>query len=423
MRTFALIPYALSLSVAAALLAGCGALPLSLSKGQGDMVLPQDATLVPQAGSAKYKVVFSFNGGTDGAEPQAGLLDVGGTLYGTTYGGGAYGNGTVFSISASGEEKLLHSFGSGNDGYEPEGSVIDVNGTLYGTTVFGGTAFRGFGSCCGTVFSLTRNGTEKILHFFGHVNDGWWPHAGLTDVNGMLYGTTANGGGSGCGGVGCGTVFSISTTGKEKVLHSFGEGADGQLPYASLIAVNGKLYGTTAFGGAGDAGTVFSISTTGKEKVLFSFDGTDGARSVANLIDVNDTLYGTTSFGGTGSECSSSCGTVFSVSTSGKEKVVLSFTGADGAFPEAGLVYLNGALYGTTSGGARQSRRCLRSGCGTLFSVTPTGNEVVLHAFGRDSDGYYPISALIDVSGTLYGTTSRGGAHKHGPGTVFALTP
>ena len=250
--------------------------------------------------------------------PMAGSLrrayvNVDGTLYGTTYGGGAYGQGTVFAISVSGKERVLHSFGSGTDGVWPSASLIDVNGKLYGTTGHGGGPGCGFGNSCGTVFSITTDGKEKVLHSFGSGTDGWWPFASLTDVNGTLYGTTANGGAdrSTCGNTGCGTVFSITPDGSEKVLHSFG-GGDGEEPYAGLIAVKGSLYGTTAFGGSYDAGTVFSISTTGEETVLHSFGkGADGVRPIASLTDVNGTLFGTTSFGGAASTCGNGCGTVF----------------------------------------------------------------------------------------------------------------
>lgn len=396
--------------------------------------LPYAVETQPDRGasaSRNYRILFSFNG-RDGGEPQGGLVDVGGTLYGTTRNGGASGSGcagagcgTVFNISTTGKEKALHSFGNGNDGYWPEASLIDVNGTFYGTTARGGTPGCGFRSTCGTVFSVTREGKEKVLHSFGSGTDGWWPEANLAEVNGTLYGTTAAGGAyrSPCGNVGCGSVFSITPTGSEKVLHSFGGGADGEVPYAGLIALNGTLYGTTAFGGAHDAGTVFRISTTGKERVLHNFGGgTDGARPTASLIDVDGKLFGTTSEGG-GGPCGDGCGTVFRISKAGQEKVLLIFNGTDGAFPMTSLVQLNGLFYGATLGGGFFNKRCYPAGCGTLFSVSPTGNEVVLHVFGHARDGYYPESALVDVNGALYGTTPRGGRLRGRNGTVFVVKP
>jgi len=184
-------------------------------------------------------------------------------------------------------------------------------------------------------------------------------------VAGTLYGTTSSGGGTvSCTG-GCGTVFKITTAGIETVLHSFGHDSDGVFPYAGLINVKGSLYGTTAIGGASGPGTVFKITTAGVETVLYSFKvGSDGANPYAGLIDVAGTLYGTTVHGGTGS-CTAGCGTVFKITTKGMETVLHSFKdGRDGANPYAGLIDVAGTLYGNTSvGGA--------SGNGTVFKVAP----------------------------------------------------
>jgi uncharacterized repeat protein (TIGR03803 family) len=149
--------------------------------------------------------------------------------------------------------RALHSF-NGADGKEPHGSLLDVKGTFYGTTPSGGK----YGD--GTVFSITTGGKENVLYSFGaSANDGEAPYAGLTDVNGTLYGTTSGGGGTSCGGtVGCGTVFSVTTSGTEKVLHRF-NGTDGASPLAGLIDVSGTLYGTTLEGGSNGGGTVFAL--------------------------------------------------------------------------------------------------------------------------------------------------------------------
>ncbi|MGB6739345.1 MAG: choice-of-anchor tandem repeat GloVer-containing protein [Candidatus Cybelea sp.] len=233
----------------------------------------------------------------DGNEPAAGLIDVDGTLYGTTAWGGGYGHGAAFSITSSGTEKVLHSFGKGTDGYYPQAGLIDVGGTLYGTTEYGGS-----GSCsndfyhgCGTVFSITTGGKEKVLHSFSDAGaQGSNPLAGLIDVGGALYGTTFQGGYGGRG-----TVFRITTGGTEKVLHNFGLGTDGCYPLAALVDVGGTLYGTTYSGGMYGVGTAFSITTSGVEKVLHSFgNGSDGVFPVAGLIKVNETLYSTTYNGG-----------------------------------------------------------------------------------------------------------------------------
>ena len=121
---------------------------------------------------------------------------------------------------------MLHRFSDGPDGAYPYGSFIDENGMLYGTTSHGGT------SGAGTVFSVRPTGEEMVLYRFGASggsDDGMYPLAALTDVNGTLYGTTLDGGADDYG-----SVFGVTTTGKEKVLHSFGGGDDGANPYASL---------------------------------------------------------------------------------------------------------------------------------------------------------------------------------------------
>ncbi|MFY9720859.1 MAG: choice-of-anchor tandem repeat GloVer-containing protein, partial [Candidatus Cybelea sp.] len=299
MRISSLSGSALSSCVAVALLAGCGG-------GSGTPLSPS-----PLGVSAErthklpaYRVLYSFRGGSDGAFPSAGLTNVNGTLYGTTTdgGGGCSGSlscGSVYSISASGEETVLYSFKGGSaDGAHPVASLLNVNGTLYGTTAGGGM----YGE--GTVFTITTSGKETVLYGFkGGPADGGHPYASLLNVNGTLYGTTAEGGSLSCSGngtSGCGTVFSITTSGKETVLHRFKDRTtDGQSPYAGLINVNGKLYGTTNWGGANcenglACGTVFSITRSGKETMRYSFKGgADGQNPQAALINVNGTLYGT----------------------------------------------------------------------------------------------------------------------------------
>lgn len=150
----------------------------------------------------------------------AGLVPVDGVLYGTTLAGGGgrctYGQfyvgcGTVFKITTSGVETVVHSFAGGSDGNNPEAGLIDVDGTLYGTTDIGGGTgcITAYSIGCGTVFKVTSDGKERIVHnFTGPPADGKYPYAGLLEVDGTLYGTTS-GGGRGCAGPGCGTVFSI----------------------------------------------------------------------------------------------------------------------------------------------------------------------------------------------------------------------
>lgn len=387
--------------------------------------LPVAVTAERAHARPEYSVLYSFRGGSDGRDPHAGpLVKIKRTLYGTTvYGGGSCQNrcfgGTVFAITTSGSEKVLHSFEAGSqDGKNPRAGLIDVGGALYGTTVHGGSA-----SCyCGTVFRVTRSGAEAVLYSFAGDPDGFGPEYGLVNVDGTLYGTTANGGASGNG-----TVFAITTSGTEVVLYSFAGAPDGAQPKSGLINVNGTLYGTTASGGAncgssGGCGTVFTITPSGAEAVLYSFKGGsgDGAYPTqAPLLEVNGTLYGTTKSGGT-----YNAGTMFSITTSGSEAVLHNFGGLrDGVFPYGGLLDIRGALYGTTSNGGSVScgvRYGSIPGCGTVFKMTTSGNETVLHSFGAAKDGKYPYGGLMNVNDTLYGTTTAGGTHDSG--TVFSLS-
>jgi uncharacterized repeat protein (TIGR03803 family) len=421
--------YALCVSIAAAMLAGCGgSQPLARAPG----ALPQTSTRVTartatlrSLASSSYQVLYRFGHHANplrnlgGAYPE-GVLDLSGTLYGTTYGGGNEGFGTVYSMSASGAKKVLHRFGTGpsssNDGLLPVGDLIEVNGLLYGATVIGGKC----GS--GSVYSISTSGTETILHSFCYP-DGIQPIAGLVNVNGTLYGTTEYGASANY----AGTVYSVTTAGKFKTLHTFKNSPDGSEPGSPLINVKGTLYGTTAYGGSGcKCGTFYRISTTGKEKVLYSFQGgSDGSLPFGSLIDVNGTLYGTTNRGG-GNQvgCQPSyagCGTIYSISTTGKEKVLWAFNSTNGTNPTAGLLEMNGSLYGTTTSGGS-------NGWGVVFSLSLSGGQHVLHNFAGGSDGANPSRELIDVNGTLYGATSYGGSTStckvsNGCGTVFALTP
>jgi uncharacterized repeat protein (TIGR03803 family) len=363
--------------------------------------------LTPQQSLAQqaYHILHPFGRSSeDGTNPAADLIDIKGTLYGTTVAGGdSCCSGTVFSVTTSGKEMVLYRFASSDrsDGYQPAAGLLDVKGMLYGTTSGGGTT-----NSAGTVFSVTLGGTEKVLHSFDFIGGGGSaPLAGLINVNGTLYGTT-----SGTYPYDYGTVFSITTRGKYKVLHRFGEsGDDGANPKAALLNVGGTLYGTTAHGGRFGGGTVFSINMGGQEDVLHEFrGGDDGAVPSSALIDVQGTLYGTTAAGGPSGD-----GTVFSITTPGIEKVVHTFSGRDGSQPVAALKNVRGVLYGTTRSGGSNN-------LGTVFKIAKSGKETVVHSFAR-GDGVNPVAGVIAVGGTLYGTTYGNGPHSLGD--VYSLTP
>ena len=212
--------------------------------------------------------------------------------------------------------------------------------------------------------------SEKVLYTFLGGSDGAAPHfAGVIfDAAGNLYGTTSVGGGTGCGGAGCGTVFELSPNAgggwTETVIHTFAGGSDGETPLSGLIIdAAGNLYGTTT-GAGSSSGTVFELSPIAgggwTHTILYTFQGgEDGLAPIGSLVfDAVGNLYGTTTEGG---------------------------------------------VYHISPGG-------------TVFELERrahgTWNKRTIHSFGNGSDGYYPWGNLIfDTAGNLYGTTDQGGAH------------
>lgn len=193
----------------------------------------------------------------DGDLPEAGLaVDQSGNLFGTTVVGGQYGDGTVFKFDAISSETVLYSFVGGDNGRGPQSPLMaDTRGDLFGTTSEGGTGG------VGTVFKIASDGTETVLHSFMGGADGSYPFSSLVeDANGNLYGTTTEGGGSGCGGNGCGIVFRVTAKGGEEIIQSFEDGSDPSFLYGTLVSDgNGNLYGTSVLGGSTGYGTVFTL--------------------------------------------------------------------------------------------------------------------------------------------------------------------
>jgi uncharacterized repeat protein (TIGR03803 family) len=336
---------------------------------------------------------------------------LGGTLSGLSTGTSVslQDNGAdTLALSANGSFSFPMSLGTGTS------YAITVNSHTPGIacSVTGGSGTVGSSNV--TVGVSCAAGTETVLYYFGaNSPDGIEPWAGLImDSVGDLYGTTFNGGANSAG-----TVFKISASGTETLLHSFGgNSTDGTFPLAGLIMDSaGDLYGTTQHGGQFGLGTVFKISATGTETVLYSFGANlpDGYDPSAGLImDSAGELYGTTAYEGPNGE-----GMVFKISALGTETVLHSFgaNSTDGVQPSAGLIMDSaGDLFGTTRFGGAY-------GNGTVFKISAAGTESVLYSFGANStDGWDPYGGLImDSAGNLYGTTWGGGANSDG--TVFKI--
>lgn len=376
-----------------------------------------------------FRTLYTFTSGNDGGRPYVGMIfDGAGDLYGTAYQGGTSNVGVVFELAPNGHggwsESVLHSF-SGDDGSMPDGVLVfDTSGNLYGTTLLGGA----YGD--GTVFELSPNGdgtwTESVLHSFNGA-DGFAPEAGvILDKAGDLYGT-ASGGGTHNGGV----AFKLSHgTWTETVLHSFDKnGTDGyQLSATLVLDKHGNLYGTTVWGGnlnnctGAGCGIVFRLSPktngTWKETILHSFSGNDGAFPTAPLIfDKAGNLYGTTQEGG------NRFGTVFELSPnsdgSWTESVLLLFGGMIGAYPQPAVVFDQmGNLYGTTTGDGGDRN-------GTVFELSPNGNgtwtPTVLHSFSNRPGSLALGGLIVDKHRKLYGTTA--GNDRKTFGSAFQIIP
>jgi len=334
---------------------------------------------------------------SDGANPQAGLILSGNALYGTAAGGGSFGSGTVFKVNTDGTGFTnLHNFTrpdgntlTNNDGANPYAGLIFSGNTLYGAASGGG------GSANGTVFAVNIDGTGfATLHSFTAFplypatpinSDGANPQAGLVLSGNTLYGAARGGGSSGNG-----TVFAVNTDGTGFTnLHNFtklantGNNSDGANPQAGLILSGNALYGTAASGGGFGNGTVFAVNTDGSgfvnlhnfTKLANTGNNSDGANPYAGLILSGNTLFGTARAGGS---FGGGIGTVFAVNTDGTGFTNLhNFISypSDGANPLAGLVLSGNTLYGTTSAGGAL-------GIGAVFSLSlsPSPSLTITHA-------------------------------------------
>lgn len=398
--------------------------------------------------------LYDFTGGGDGANPAAGLILSSNTLYGTTTGGGSSSNGTVFAVHTDGGGFTnLHSFSAltsstNSDGANPRAGLVLSGSTLYGTAEFGGD----FGS--GTVFGVHTDGTGFTnVHSFGAASgpnytnrDGAYPFAGLALASSgdLLYGTTYQGGSSGNG-----TVFAVHTDGTGFTnLHVFtaGTGAwpaivnsDGVNPSGRLIVSGTTLFGTTFTGGSGGAGTVFALGIDGTGFTnLYQFTATsysgmignytnqDGANPVNDLRLAGDTLYGSAYLAG-----ALGGGTVFAVKTNGTDfKSLHSLNGAnEGALPLGGSELSGNTLFGVASIGGSGSSEGGFAGSGTVFSVavqpklrvSAFGANVVLtwptDAGGLDYTGF-TLLTCTDLNSPVWTTNLSGIAILNGQYTV-----
>lgn len=269
--------------------------------------------------------------------------------------------------------------------------------------------------------------TEEVLHSFTGTPDGQYSSGGLLrDSAGNLYGATSEGGNTGCGFAGCGTVFELSPQGGqwiETILYVFPGGGSGSQPEGSLIAdADGNLYGVTDSSDPGP-GLVYELvhNSDGSwtPSILWTFTGgTDGANPIAALVfDGAGNLYGTTQYGGDLSCGFNGCGVVFELSPSPggvwNETVIHTFEGPDGEVPQSPLVFdAAGNIYGSTGEGGTAISGLCTIGCGVIFELTHTSGtweQKVIHNFDFYNGGGPMGNLSLDSAGNLYGTASYGG--------------
>jgi hypothetical protein len=401
------------------------------------------STLVPvSAGAQSYSVIYRFQGNLDGANPQGDLAaDSSGNIYGVTSGGGSKEFGQVFELTApfgTWQKIQLYSFQGGSDGQYPVAGVVrDSAGNLYGPM----QGSNGLGA----IFELSPPGigqwVNTILHTFTGGADGGKPQGRLLLKNGSLIGTTFSG-----GAFGVGLVFVLkppSVTGgpwTERVLYNFTGGSDGANPWPGVTLDKlGNLYGVTESAGANGNGTVYELSpptATGQtwtETTLHSFGPTEGENPVGELlVDRSGNVYGMTSIGppNVGVGGGYGCGVVFQLVpplTQGAdwvENLLYTFTGAnDGCNPYSGLVLDSSVgLLGANSGDSGLN------GDGAIFRLSPAASgfpwhERTIHSFTGGTDGEFSYSTFLrSQNGAYFGTTSAGGS-TNSYGTIFQIEP
>ncbi len=307
-----------------------------------------------------YTVIHGFTPMTDGYNldgriPQTTLVHANAKLYGTATGGGAFGNGTLYSLNLDGSQfTTLSSFTgvlplTGYGLHSPIGTMALSGTTLYGVTAYGGSPDANVQSTLGRIYSASTNGgTPTTLHNFlfswdgDHMYAPYGPGDGLVLADGVLYGTTTSGGYDNHG-----VIFAMNVDGTGFVtLHNF-LGTDGAMPIAAMTLAGGKLYGSTSSGGANNQGVLFSINLNGTGFTVLH-DFAVNAGNVQSALVVNGTtVYGTTPSGGTLFN-----GSIFSVQTNGSGFTVLFSMDrfVTGRVP-GGLVLSGNSLYGMASGG------------------------------------------------------------------------
>jgi len=389
---------------------------------------------------------------TDGSAPSGYLIQGSdGNFYGTTTGGGQYGQGTVFKVTPTGTLTTLYSFcaqggADCTDGAQPVAGVIEgSDGNFYGTTAAGGIP-QTYDLCnaptpftCGTVFKITPSGELTTLYSFcSQVSNNSCPDG--ANPNGLALGSDGNFYGTAPGGNAGGTIFKITPTGAFTTVYAFCEQQEGCTygPGGLVRGSDGNFYGETGagFGESVINGAVFKVTPSGVLTILQYFCNISGCLGEgppsARLVEGRDgNFYGTTTSG-------YPHGSVFRVAPTGGGTTLYDFCSladcADGTVPYGGLIQgSDGNFYGTTYvGGGGSESECLSGwdGCGTIFKITPDGTLTTLHVFCSEgtwptcTDGELPVAGLVQATDFNFYGVGGGGIHGSGNGSggvFFAL--
>jgi len=374
-------------------------------------------------------ILHSFTGydsgnpaASDGDGPYAGLLLASdGNLYGVTYQGGEFNEGTIFKITTGGTYTLLKSVEDSVDGVRLlfTGLAEGTDGMLYGASYYSP-------GVNGAIYKINKNGTGfGLVHTFPS-NDpaGHNPYSDLIRASdGHLYGTCLSGGTNNLG-----TVYRVNTSTSAVTPLWVFDGFTGGTPannyanspqYRLLQGSDGKLYGTSREGGYYGYGTAFKLTLTGDCTVLTHFNQAD-AREFANpLTQIGSNFYCTSFYGGLSGtlESTDGYGAAMQIKASGALTVIHSFFLRDGYTSYGGLIQNGTKYYGVCYYGGAY-------GHGLIFEITAGGAFKIIHHLNNYlQEGYYPAGGLVKGPGTdknMYGTTTSGGRYGHG--TIFKVT-
>jgi hypothetical protein len=405
------------------------------------LLLTSAYSLAAQAPPPKLTPIHQFAGSpTDGGHPGEGgsLLGANGALIGSTFYGGAFKGGTVYSLVpplTAGEawtETILHEFAGGADGYQVQAVALGGGGVIYGTTGRGGA------SGAGTAFSLTppaAPGGEWGYAVINNFEGGEGPSGPLAiDGSGVIYGFSRSGG--------QGVVYALTPPAPpgglwtESILHTF-TGPEGTQPSGVTLGPGGLLYGTAISSDSTD-GVVFSLTPPSSPGGVWTYavlaylsDGSTGLNPAGGVvIGANGVLYGTTA-----NAAPPNSGTVFSLTPPATPGGTWTYSqlhvftygvngSVDGAAPASPLVIgSGGSLLGVTPWGGRSPSM----GYGTIFGLAPpqspggVWSEKILYNFENGTDGSYPGCVILSRQGLLFGVSDD--SPDGNGGTVWSFTP